>query len=64
MGFIPKPTKTDKQTKKQKSTISFFFFLHARAAAWVVAIHAGLCALGVQGLVNGEITDDSAWWLL
>lgn len=30
----------------------------ARAAAWVVSIHAGWCALEVKGLVNGEITDD------
>ena len=63
--FIPKPTKTDRQTNKQKPNISFFFFpLHVRAAAWVVAIHAGWRALEVKGLVNGEITDDSVWWAL
>ena len=56
--FIPKPTKTDKQTNKQKPNIFFFFSLRVRAAAWVVSIHAGWCALEVKGLVNGEITDD------
>lgn len=44
--------------------MSLSFSLHARAAAWVAAIHSGLCALGVKGLVNGEITDDSVWWVL
>lgn len=61
--FIPKPTKTDTQTNKQKPKI-FFFSLRVRAAAWVVGVHAGWCALEVKGLVNGEITDDSVWWVL
>lgn len=54
---------TNKPTNKNLTSFSFFPSSY-RLAAWVAATHAGVCALGVKGQVNGEITDDSVWWVL
>lgn len=64
MLFIPKSTQINTPPTKKKTLTSLSFSFHAKMAVWVAAIHAGLCAIGVKRVVNGELADDSVWWVL